>query len=63
MSLILNSGLYRIRNVANGAIDQERGALAAVGTANDELVVSRGPYDSPLYVLSDTTMDRSGKSL
>jgi hypothetical protein len=61
---ILNSGLYTIQNVENGAIRIEDGSVAAVGNSGaDEVVVSRDPYESPLYILSDITMDCSGKSL
>jgi hypothetical protein len=62
---VLNSGTYTIRNVQNGSIRDSDGSLYAVGDSGDaEIVVSRGPSESPLCILSDTciVVDRHQKN-
>jgi hypothetical protein len=60
---ILNSGWYKIKNLAYGAIRDDEGALGAKGNSKDEeLEVSHGLYSSPQRTWSDTVMNCSGTS-
>ena len=60
---ILNSGWYKIKNLAYGAIRDDEGALGAKGNSKDEeLLVSRRPYESSSCALSDIVMNCSGMS-
>jgi hypothetical protein len=47
---ILNSGWYKIKNLAYGAIRDDEGALGAKGNSKDEeLEVSHSPHGIPRY--------------